>query len=73
MGMANDMEYYKQYKKMYLLCDDEQRKESRMHWIKCHEENLAENRPDMVMFSAEILQTIYAAERELAVQRRKEV
>ena len=48
-------DFYSNYLAMYLLADDEQRDESKKHWIRCHKENIKSNRDDMICFSAKIL------------------
>jgi len=61
------MNYYKHYKECYKALDPEDRKKSRLHWLEIHEQNLTEARPDLIMFSAQMLQSIYEAEEELAL------
>ena len=56
------MDYYKTYMMRYLMADAEMRAASKNHWTKCHIENIASGREDLIVFSVKILGAIAAAE-----------
>lgn len=56
------MNYYKDYFLRYIAADIETRKESRQHWLKCHAQNIASGREDLIIFSAKILGAISLAD-----------
>jgi hypothetical protein len=45
--------------------DDNTRKASREHWIKCHKKNVDSGREDMIIFSGSILAMIALADHEI--------
>lgn len=56
------MGFYEAYKWNYLAADAKTRAEAKAHWIKCHEQNIASGREDMMIYSAQILAAIALAE-----------
>lgn len=50
------MDYYKNWENLYRAASPEDREKSKIHWLKCHAENLKkENRNDLVIFSGKHL------------------
>ena len=58
------MNYYERYYEMFKNSNAEMRKASKEHWLKCHSENVASKREDLIIFSARILATIAMVESE---------
>ena len=56
------MDFYKQYMMRYMMADVETRKSAKQHWVKCHLENVASGRDDLIIFSAKILGAIDVAD-----------
>ena len=56
------MDFYKQYMVRYMMTDVETRKSEKQHWVKCHSENVASGRDDLITFSAKILGAIDVAD-----------
>lgn len=56
------MNYYKDYFLRYIAADSATRAESRQHWLKCHAQNIASGREDLIIFSAKILGAISLAD-----------
>lgn len=58
------MDFYKNWEAAFRACNQEDREKSKAHWLKCHAENLASGRLDMIIFSAQILAHIENVENE---------
>lgn len=56
------MDFYKQYMERYMMADVGTRKSAKQHWVKCHLENVASGRDDLIIFSAKILGAIDVAD-----------
>nr|DAQ52656.1 MAG TPA: hypothetical protein [Caudoviricetes sp.] len=56
------MDFYKQYMVRYMMADAGARKSAKQHWVKCHLENVASGRDDLITFSAKILGAIGIAD-----------
>ena len=56
------MDFYKQYMVRYMMADVGTRKRAKQHWAKCHLENVASGRDDLIVFSAKILGAIDVAD-----------
>jgi hypothetical protein len=52
------MEYYKQYQNMYHNATDKDKYASFIHWLRCHETNVNNAAPEMIIFSGQILKGI---------------
>ncbi len=51
--------FYENYGKRYAACKDEAKKAAaRDHWKRCHKENLAKGRYDLIMFSGQMLKAM---------------
>ena len=57
------MDFYKQYMVRYMMADAGTRKSAKQHWVKCHLENVASERDDLIVFSAKILGAIDVADK----------
>lgn len=60
------MDFYKQYMMRYMMTDTESRRSAKQHWVKCHLENVASGRDDLIIFSAKILGAIDIADEILS-------
>lgn len=49
------MTYYETTRERYKNASPEMRAATRDHWTKCHRQNIESGRPDMIIFSAQIL------------------
>lgn len=49
------MDYYENWKNLYKAASLEDRKKSKVHWLKCHAENLKRKRDDLIIFSGKHL------------------
>ena len=56
--------YYESVGERYRAASPELRAASKAHWFKCHKENLASGRQDMIIFTAQILAQISMVENE---------
>lgn len=56
--------YYESLGERYRAASPEVRAASKAHWLKCHKENLASGRQDMIIFTAQILAQISMVESE---------
>ena len=56
--------YYESLGERYRAASPEVRAASKAHWLKCHRENLASGRQDMIIFTAQILAQISMVENE---------
>lgn len=56
------MEWYKNHFLLYMAQDEKTREASRRHWLKCHAENMASGRDEMIIFSAKMLAGIALAD-----------
>ena len=56
--------YYESMGERYRSATPEVRAASKDHWLKCHKENLASGRQDMIIFTAQILAQISLVENE---------
>ena len=56
------MDYYKVYIERYKTTPKELQKQSREYWTKVHAENMQSGRHDLIIFSAQILAAITAAD-----------
>lgn len=63
--MLYETDFYNGQKQRYLHGTEEQRIESKNHWIKCHIKNLKDKRDDLIIFSAQILAMYVLADFEL--------
>ena len=52
------MNYYDNYVNMYRAATEENRRKSFEHWMNCHEMNVKNAAPEMIIFSGEILKRI---------------
>ncbi len=66
---SNGFDFYSSHTVRYIEADDQTRKESKAHWLKCHAENLASGREDMIIFTSKILAAISLAEAILEEQK----
>ncbi len=57
------MNFYEEYAIRYYATTPEQKKAARDHWTKCHMENVASGREDLIIFSARILAAMDTADR----------
>lgn len=62
-------DFYINHTIRYLEADEQTRKESKDHWLRCHAENLAADRFDLWTFSAKILAAFALAEAIEAEQK----
>lgn len=60
------MDYYKQYMVNYLSMDDAMQLRAKLHWTRCHLNNIASGRQDLIIFSAQILKAIESADEILS-------
>lgn len=58
------MDYYENWKSLYKAASLEERNKSKVHWLKCHAENLESGRHDLIIHSAQILAHIAIVENE---------
>lgn len=65
----NSADFYLNHTIRYIESDEETRKASKAHWLKCHAENLASDRFDLWTFSAKILASFALAEMILEEQK----
>lgn len=65
----NGIDFYSSHTIRYIEADTQSRKESKDHWIKCHAENVASGREDMIIFSSKILAAISLAEAIIEEQK----
>lgn len=56
------MDYYKVYIERYKTAPQEMQQQSREYWTKVHAENMQSGRHDLIIFSAQILAAITAAD-----------
>lgn len=65
----NGFDFYSSYTVRYIEADERCRKESKDHWLRCHAENVASGREDMIIFSSKILAAISLAEAIIEEQK----
>lgn len=65
----NGFDFYSSHTIRYIEADAQSRKESKDHWLKCHAENVASGREDMIIFSSKILAAISLAEAIIEEQK----
>jgi hypothetical protein len=65
------MTFYETNRELYRKADAATRAASRAHWTKCHRENIASGRRDMIIFSAQILAGYDLIEADEAEQGRR--
>lgn len=58
----NGFDFYSLLTIRYIEADEHSRKESKDHWLRCHAENVASGREDMIVFTSKILAAISLAE-----------
>lgn len=61
--------YYKTCYDMYMRATEDIRQQTMEHWTEKHAENKKAGRPDLIMFSAGILQAIFTAEKDIAANK----
>lgn len=65
------MNIYERFYEMYKNANEDLRKESKEHWLKCHSENVAADREDLIIFSARHLAIIAMIEESEQPKKRK--
>lgn len=66
---SNGFDFYSSHTVRYIEADTQSRKESKDHWLRCHAENVASGREDMIIFSSKILAAISLAEAIIEEQK----
>jgi len=60
------MSYYDRYYAMYMKANEQERKDSKAHWLAVHRANIKKGHENCMAFSAQILAQIMVAEADLA-------
>ena len=62
------MSVYKYWESAFRACNQEDREKSKAYWLKYHEESVKRGEPDLIGFSAQILEHIAIVEKEGSVK-----